>query len=244
MASSRARRFIYFVALSGCAATDRGVLAPGAETRVTLEASSTQTLASRGETRTVRATVFQGERSVDSPRVAWSSSAPAVATVAANGSVATITAVDDGTAEITASSGTAHASISVTVKRRVVSVTVDAPRTLIAGDSALLVAHARDARGETMGGVTDFRYSSSDPDAVLVFAWGVAHARFVWDNQTSTVTATLVRDDLPIQGDATILVSPAQPFVFAATLRDERGPGASGSVRLVPRQTAAELTIE
>jgi CHRD domain-containing protein/Big-like domain-containing protein len=248
MSFSRARLFICFLALAGgCAAHDEGVLAPGVETRVTLVASSADPLVSRGETRTVRATVLQGGHSVDSRRISWSSGAPAVATVSADGAVATITAVDDGSAEITASIGAAHASLTVTVRRRVASVTVDAPRMLVAGDSALLVAHARDARGETIGGVADFSYSSSDPDAVLVFASGVAHARFVWDDETSTVIATLVRDGVAIRGGAPILVSPAQPFVFAAALRDERGAGGagvSGAARLVPRHAAVELTVE
>ncbi len=125
------------------------------------------------------------------------------------------------------------------------SVTLASPSpTLTVGARMPLVATARDARQQPIGGVTDFTYASSAPGSVIVSHDGVATALFdLGGSATSLVTATLTRDGVSFSDSLRIRVVAPQPYDYVALLLSESvrpQPAATPGQGVTYMQTAAD----
>ncbi|MEO7995798.1 MAG: CHRD domain-containing protein [Gemmatimonadaceae bacterium] len=203
---------------------------PRVPSSIALAESSTGTLTSAGDTRTITAVVKNPDGAVvAAPDIQWSSSAPGVASVAvtAAGS-ATVTAVGDGTAIITARSGSVQSTTEVAVHRAMVSITLTKPmRVLEWGMSEQLVATALDARHNAIPDVQGFKFSSDDPASVFVQPDGVATAVFKFPLLgDAVITASLTRDGVSAIAKVTLVVSePVETDYGALLLADFIQPG-------------------
>ncbi|MEP6831815.1 MAG: CHRD domain-containing protein [Gemmatimonas sp.] len=161
-----------------CGGSSGGTDAPSNVASLSLTLSSTDAIASLGDTRTVTAVAKDAAgATLSAAAITWTSSAPSVATVSGSGQSATVTAIGNGTATITASSGIAQNTASVTVTQRATVVGVTGvPTTLAPGATAQLAAEARDARGRVVPGATGFTFASSDESVAVVSPGGLVTA--------------------------------------------------------------------
>lgn len=217
-----------FIVLAGCGyESSDGVTYPsGTPATVSISATSTEPMTSTGDTLSLTAVVTSASGSViAAPLVAWRTSAPSVATVAGSGASATVTAVDDGTAVITAASGSTEGTITVTVRRRLVSIELTGPDSVVvAGDSTQLTLVARDARQHDITGLTDVRFTTSNPFSVLVSSSGLVTALFSpFAPLRSVITVTVSRDGTMLRARKQIDVGNPAPsgFDFAALMLPE-----------------------
>lgn len=183
---------------------------------VTLTISSSEPMTSAGDIRTVTAVVKDARQSIiESPELAWSTSAPGVAAVSPSGRSATITAVGDGDAVITVASGGAKGTLTVSVRRQIASIVVESPApALVYGDSVQLAAHALDARHNRIETVTDFTFSSSNDDVVVITSSGLALGHPDFLDSTATITASVTRNGTTYRGSAPLTVRPRSPGSF------------------------------
>jgi len=178
--------------LFACGSSDDGAAGPSGVASLVLTVSTTDVMASFGDTRTIIAVAKDGGgATVSTPSLTWTSSAPSIATVSGSGASATVTAIANGTATITASSGSVQGTASVTVTQRATAIGVTGvPPTLLPGATAQLSAGARDARGNVVAGVTGFTFTSSDQSVAVVTTTGLVTAISPGLAQiSSTVTA-------------------------------------------------------
>lgn len=131
-----------------------------------------------GETIQLGAAVKDAEGNILSGQsVSWSSSSQAVASVSASGLV---TANGEGTAIITAAAGSRSGVATITVLPAGVAMIEVTPGSVSrrVGETAQLVATAKDARGNTVPGQV-FNWSSSNATVASVTATGVVTAHTV-----------------------------------------------------------------
>jgi len=199
-------------ALNACGGGDDGgpgtppnpVRTPAA---VAVSISSSETMSSFGDTRTLSAVVTDSKQAVISDAsVQWTSSAPAAVSVSPlSGLTTTATAVNNGSATITATSGTVTGQASTTVQQRLASLAVT-PGTLslTVGNNGQLAPVARDARGNAIIGVSGFSFLSSNSSVASVTSAGTVGAVAVG---SATITASLVRDGITATATSTVNVS-------------------------------------
>ena len=200
--------------LAGCR-YDGPTDAPAPAT-IALSVTRSDPMTSAGDTQSLTAAVKDANGLViPAPSLSWRSSATSVATVTTSGELATVTAVDDGTAIITAASGSAEGSITVTVRRRLAALELSGPDSIVAGDSAQLTVVGRDARQHAITGLAGVQFASSNPFSVLVFPGGSVMALFSsFRPPSSTITATITRDDGTLTAGKRIDVKSPAPSVF------------------------------
>jgi hypothetical protein len=116
----------------------------------------------------VRATTSDG-KTMDAPKLTWSSAQPSIAGVSANG---TVTGKAEGQTRITVSSGSATASVDVIVSRPTpASVAIVASTSsLKVGESTTLTARVRDRAGQAL--VYAAAWRSSNPSVASVDSSG------------------------------------------------------------------------
>lgn len=205
------------VVLAGCGYDSSGGPAyPPQIATVTVSVTKTDPMTSTGDTQLLTAVAKTANGSVISAPVSWRTSAPSVATVSASNDSATVTAVDDGTAIITAEIGNVAGTITVTVRRRLVEILLSGPDSLVvAGDSTQLTVVGRDARQHDITGLTDVRFTTSNPLSVLVSSTGLATALFSpFMPLNSIITATVSRDGTTLSATKRIDVGNPAPSVF------------------------------
>ena len=183
---------------------------------ITLTISSSEPMMSAGDTRTVTAVVKDARQSIiESPDLAWSTSAPGVASVSPSGRSATITAVGDGDAVITVASGSAQGTLTVSVRREIASILIESPASaLVFGDPVQLAARALDARHNRIETVTGFTFSSSNDDVVAITPSGLALGLPNILDSTATITASVTRNGTTYSGTASLIARPRSPGSF------------------------------
>ncbi len=205
---------------SGCGSSDGGT-AVAVAASIVLTPSSTTSIASIGDTRTVTAVVKDANAAtLPNASVTWASSNPAVLTVVGSGSSATVTSTGNGSATITATSGAASANVSLTVAQVFASVglTAAAPSIGIGATSAL-TASARDAKGAAIAGTTGFTFSTGTATVAIVSAAGVVTGIAPG---SATITGSLTKDGVTSTGTAAVTVvapasSPTTASIAATT---------------------------
>lgn len=231
---------VVMLALTACGG-DRagGVANPGdGAATVALSATSSDPMASAGDTREVTAVARDAYQSVISaPSLSWGTSAPSVATVTGSGDSATVTAVGDGTAVITAASGAVQGTITVAVHRKLVSIVVSAPDSVVvAGLTTQLAVVGLDARQHEINGLTDVKFVSDNAFSIQVSPSGLVSALFSPQQPFGAlVTVTVSRDGVTLSGTKRIdVASPAPPaYDFFSLLLPE-------DVRPEPVSSAAQ----
>ena len=205
---------------SGCGSDSGTAVAVAAS--IVLTPSSTASIASIGDTRTVTAVVKDASlATLPNASVTWASSNPAVLTVVGSGSSATVTSTGNGSATITATSGAASANVSLTVAQVFASLglTAAAPSIGIGATSALTAA-ARDAKGATIAGVTTgFTFTTSAATVAIVSATGLVTGIAPG---SATITGALTTAGVTSTGTAAITVtaptaSPTTASIAATT---------------------------
>lgn len=161
--------------------------------------------------------------------ITWASTAPGTASVSNGG---TVTALAAGTASVSATSEGQVGAATVTVNAApVVSVIsiAPSPTNVIVGNSATLVATARDQYGNTMSGVS-FTWTTNDASIATVSGTGVVTGVAVGStsvtassggvSRNATVNVVPVPVDRIVVTPTNIAVDPGQTVQFVATLYD------------------------
>ncbi len=190
--------------------------APVAKVRVTPDAPAVRA----GETVPLAAALLDRHGKALTDRiVAWRSADEKLATVSAAG---VVTGVAEGVVEVTATAESQHASVKVKVTAAAVaSVTIAPPEPLIAGDKAMLVAQAKDARGHLLSG-REVKWSSSSPAIVIAnkdgsitgMAPGTAKITAEVEGKSWTVPVTV----LPVPVASMSIEGKAGPLAVGGTL--------------------------
>lgn len=196
---------------------DRGMTYPAGKATIALSVSSTDPMASTGDTRTVTAVVKDANGDVvPDATVSWRTSASGVATVSALGSTANVIAVDDGAAVITAKSEGVESAVTITVHREPVSIELSSPEAeILEGFTAQLVVVGRDARQSPIRNLPNVTFTSSNAFSVLVSPSGLATALFSAQGPfNSTITATVPAGGQTLTATTELLVVSAAPAEF------------------------------
>ncbi|MEP6763349.1 MAG: CHRD domain-containing protein [Gemmatimonadaceae bacterium] len=175
-------------------------------------------MVSSGESRSAVAVVIDANGDyVNTPTVAWSSSAPAVATVTGSSAVGTITAVNDGTTTITASSAGVQQTVTITVHRLMTSVLVVSDVPVVGpGSTVQIRASARDLLGKEIPSITNFTYTTPLPGKIIVSPTGLVTALIA--TPSIRIAATATSDGVTITGFTDISVFAPPTFDFASLM--------------------------
>jgi plastocyanin len=206
------------LSLAACGGSGDTTAAPVASA-ISVTSAATGQLVSIGDTRSLSASVLDAKSAViTSPSVIWTTSNAAVATVAGSGATAVVTATGNGSATITATSGAVSATAVVEVAQKFSTLAVSAASASLGiGATTQLTALAKDARGNTIAGVSGFKYSTSDRTRALVdTASGLVTSIAPG---SATMTASLTRDGVTASGTAGITVTSPAAGAAAATVQ-------------------------
>lgn len=199
---------------------------PGTNTPpATLEVAPATLTLDVGESRTVTATVKQGDKSTPANGATWTSSDAAIVTVSANADgTATVQGVAAGTATLTARSSDLTATVAVTVRASTATLTrlelTPAAPTLAVTTTLQLTATGSFSDGSTRDVSATATWSASDEAVSTVSASGLVTGVGVG---TATVTATLGGRSATVTVTVTgatltrLEVTPSQPSIAAGT---------------------------
>ncbi|MEO7999611.1 MAG: CHRD domain-containing protein [Gemmatimonadaceae bacterium] len=216
---------LFALALAACN-SDAPVSPPGPETgsgaaQVLIALPSTAPLASQGESRSAIAVVVDSSgKYVTEPSIVWTSSAPAVATVTGTSAIGTISAVENGTTTITAKSAGAQQSFTITVHRVMTSVSVESEVSVVGpGNITQLTTSARDALGHSIGGITNFTYTTANPAKAIVSPTGLVTALIA--TPVLRIVASATQDGFTISGFTNIGIFAPATFDYASQMLGE-----------------------
>lgn len=209
--------------LSACGGGGGDTTAAPVAASISVSSGATGSLVSIGDTRSLTASVLDAKSAaIASPSVTWTTSNAAVATVAGSGASATVTATGNGSATITATSGAVSATAVVDVAQKFATVTVTAASSSLGiGATTQLTALAKDARGNTIPGVTGAQFTTSDRSKALVDAATGLVTTIA--PGSATMTANLTRDGVTASGTVSITVNAPAVGSLAATVQATAG---------------------
>lgn len=211
---------------AACGGGDGGTDPTRVPTTITLSPPAPDSLFSIGQTLQLTAVVRdQNNQVIQSPSVAWTSSATAIATVHPTSGLVTAAGAGPGSTTIRAVSGSAEATVDVKVRQKFDHVTVTpSARTLAPSEAVQLTAQPQDARNNNMTGLPAATWTSSNTAVAEVSGTGRVTAK---TTGPATITATIVSTaDGSKQGTSAITVQNAtvNATVVASSSADEFVP--------------------
>lgn len=164
-------------------------------------------MVSIGDSRSLTAVVKDQNNAVmTAPSVTWTATPAGVVTLSpTTGLATTATAVGNGTVSIKATSGTVNSTASASVAQKLSSIVVSPPTaSLTVGGTQQLTTTARDARSNTITGVTGFSFSSTNSSVADVSSTGNITAG---SPGTATINVSVTRDAVTATGSSAITVA-------------------------------------